>query len=95
MFVASFLSIKKNDAQSANEKSKHENKKSKKKKTKSIFEITYYNCEQKKHYTIKCFKIFKDVKIKINVNVVEQTKKKRFANFQKQQTNKKRIKFCI
>ena len=76
MFVASFLSIKKNDAQSANEKSKHENKKSKKKKTKSIFEIIYYNCEQKKHYAIKCFNAFKNVKTKTNINVVKQTKKK-------------------
>ena len=78
MLVASFLNIKKNDAQSVNEKSKHENKKSKKKKTKSIFEIICYNCEQKKYYTIKCFNVFKNAKMKTNVNVVEQTKKEKF-----------------
>ena len=55
MFVENFLNIKKNDAQSANKKFKHENKKSKKKKTESISEIICYNCEQKKHYAIKCF----------------------------------------
>ena len=47
-----FFKHKKNDVQFANEKSKHENKKSKKKKTKSIFKIICYNCEQKKHYAI-------------------------------------------
>ena len=78
MFVASFSNIKKNDAQFADEKFKHENKKSKKKKTKSIFEIICYNCKQKKHYAIKCFNVFKNAKIKTNVNVVKQTKKKSF-----------------
>ena len=39
MFVASFLSIKKNDAQSANEKSKHENKKSNKKKQNQFLKL--------------------------------------------------------
>ena len=77
MFVANLLNIKKNDAQSANEKFKHENKKQKK-KTKSIFEIICYNCEQKEHYAIKCFNVFKNAKIKTNVNVVEQTKKEKF-----------------
>ena len=72
----------------------------KQKKTKSISEIICYNCEQKEHYAIKCFNASKKAKIKTNVNVVEQTKKekllkKKFANLQKQQTNKKRIKSCI
>ena len=71
MFVANLLNIKKNDAQSANEKFKHENKKSKNKKTKSISEIIRYNCEQKKHYAIKCFNVLKNVKMKTKVNVVE------------------------
>ena len=71
--------------------------KSQRKKTRLIFKITCYNCEQKKHYAIKCFNVFKNAKIKTNINVVEQTKKKAFKkeNFQKQQTNKERIKFCI
>ena len=97
MLVASFLNIKKNDAQFEDEKFKHEKKQ---KKTKSISEIICYNCEQKRHYAIKCFNVSKNAKIKTNVNIVEQTKKekflkKRFANFQRQQTNKKRIKSCI
>ena len=70
MLVASFLNIKKNDAQFADKKTKHENKKSKK-KTKSIFEIIYYNYKQKKHYVIKYFNVFKNAKIKTNVNFVE------------------------
>ena len=93
MFVANFLNIKKNDAQFVNEKFQHENKKSKKKKTKLIFEITYYNCEQKEHYAIKCFNVFKNAKIKTNVNVVEQTKKKVFEKKNSQIfKNNKRIK---
>ena len=50
----------------------------KKKKKKSISEITCYNCEQKEHYAMKCFNVSKNVKMKTNVNVVEQTKKKSF-----------------
>ena len=59
----------------------------KKVKKKSFPEITCYICEKRKHYTSNCFRFSKNAKIKTDVNVVETTTKK-FANFQKQQTNK-------
>ena len=66
---------KEDDAQSADEKPKHEDKKSKKKRTRPLAEVTCYNCEQKGHYATKCPNASKDAKVKADVNAVEQTGK--------------------
>ena len=75
-------------------------KKKSKKRKKSFFEIICYICQKKKHYASNCFQFSKNAKMKTDVNVVETTEKDnilktKFANFQKQQTNKKRIEFRI
>ena len=54
---------------------------------------------KKKHYASNYFQFSKSAKMKIDVNVVETTKKrflkKKNVNFQREQTNKKRIEYRI
>ena len=64
-----FKHRKKNETQSVNEKSKRE------KKIEKTKIIICYTCQEKKHYASNCFQFSKNTRMKIDVNVVETTKK--------------------
>ena len=55
-------------------------KKKSKKRKKLFFKIIYYICQNNICYASKCFQFSKNAKMKIDVNVVETTKKKIVKN---------------